>query len=230
MIGPTVPVRPHTSVLYQLSLASSVALRHREADLGHLCSGDWKVQAHERDQRTRRGGLQARKRTRAIHRHLLEILLEYIGRLLACLDPWTPRRRQFERRADQARERLQFLERSWPESKRIVLRRLRAAEDDISVDSRSEVETLAISSSEDSSPEAAAATAREPARPPPKARPSSRLRFRRQKSLCQQPHPRVDQQLQRQRQLQFGLQFQRQLQQLQFRGLRSRLNGGIQQF
>ena len=81
----------------------------------------------------------------AIHRHLLEILLEYIGRLLAFLDPWAPGRRQFERRADQARERLQFLERGWPESKRIVLPRLRAAEDAISVDSRSEVETLAIS-------------------------------------------------------------------------------------
>eukprot|EP00435_Cladocopium_sp_Y103_P009321 s211_g2.t1 len=35
------------------------------------------LQAHERDRKTRRGGLQAKNRTRAIHRHLLEILLEY---------------------------------------------------------------------------------------------------------------------------------------------------------
>ena len=128
------------------------------------------LQAHQRDRRTRRGGLQARKRTRAIHRHLLEILLEYIGRLLAFLDPRAPGRRQFERRAVQVRERLQFLEWGWPESKTIVLSRLSAADDTVSVDSRSEVETLAISSDE-SSPEEAAAAPSEPARPPPKACP-----------------------------------------------------------
>ena len=51
-----------------------------------------------------------------------------------------------------------------------MLCRLSAADDTVSVDSRSEVETLAISS-EDSSPEEAAAAPSEPARPPPKARP-----------------------------------------------------------
>ena len=51
-----------------------------------------------------------------------------------------------------------------------MLCRLSAADDTVSVDSRSEVETLAISSDE-SSPEEAAAAPSEPARPPLKARP-----------------------------------------------------------
>ena len=67
--------------------------------------------AHERNRRTHRGGIQAKKRTRAIHRHLLEILLEYVVRLLALLDPRAVGRRQFEQRENQVRERLRFLER-----------------------------------------------------------------------------------------------------------------------
>ena len=42
--------------------------------------------AHERNKRTHQSGVQAKKRTRAIHRHLLEILLEYIVRLLPLLE------------------------------------------------------------------------------------------------------------------------------------------------
>ena len=108
-----------------LLLCACVELRHhlsRESALGHLCLASAGVlEAHERNRKSHRGGLQAKKRTRAIHRHLLEILLEYVVPLLALLDPGAVGRRQFEQRENQVRERLQFLERGWPESKRIVL-------------------------------------------------------------------------------------------------------------
>ena len=41
---------------------------------------------------------------------MLEILLEYVVRLLALLDPGAVGRRQFEQRENQVRERLRFLE------------------------------------------------------------------------------------------------------------------------
>ena len=108
------------------------------------------LEAHERNRKSHRGGLQAKKRTRAIHRHLLEILLEYVVRLLALLDPGAVGRRQFEQRENQVRERLQFLERGWPGSKRIVLPRLEEyfrenQEEEVSIDSVSEVETIVFS-------------------------------------------------------------------------------------
>ena len=66
------------------------------------------LEAHERNRRTMKdtsGGIQAKNGTRAIHRHLLEILLEYVVRLLALLDPGAVGRRQFEQRENQVRER-----------------------------------------------------------------------------------------------------------------------------
>ena len=108
------------------------------------------LEAHLRNRRTHRGGIQAKKRTRAIHRHLLEILLEYIVRLLTLLDPGAAGRRQFVQREHQVRERLQFLEWGWPDSKQIVLPRLEEylrenQEEEVSIDSVSEVETIVFS-------------------------------------------------------------------------------------
>ena len=108
------------------------------------------LEAHLGNRRTHRGGIQAKKRPRAIHRHLLEILLEYIVRLLTLLDPGAAGRRQFVQREHQVRERLQFLERGWPDSKQIVLPRLEEylrenQEEEVSIDSVSEVETIVFS-------------------------------------------------------------------------------------
>lgn len=108
------------------------------------------LEAHEKNKQKQRGGLSAKKRTRAIHRHLLEILLEYIVRLLTLLEPGAVGRRQFEQRENQVRDRLRFLERGWPDSKRIVLPRLEDylrenQEEVVSIDSVSEVETIVFS-------------------------------------------------------------------------------------
>ena len=82
------------------------------------------VHAFQRNVATRRGGRQARARTRGIHRGLLQVLHERILRVLEQL--WDRAQRQVhEDRLQQIEERQAFLERGYPEDKYTVLPNIR---------------------------------------------------------------------------------------------------------
>lgn len=83
--------------------------------------------AHRRNTSQRRGGRkgQAARRTRAIHRHILDIFVQLLGHLLDIAGAGDPGRQQLVLRRDQAQERLDFLQTGFPEDKFTVLPDLR---------------------------------------------------------------------------------------------------------
>lgn len=115
------------------------------------------LEAHRRNRASNRGGRAARRRTRAIHRQLLEILLERVLRIIRQLAfAVASERRQWDLRYRQVQERLNYLSRedTFPESKHIVLPNLRSwvAEqpdireeaDRLSIESESVQETVSL--------------------------------------------------------------------------------------
>lgn len=115
------------------------------------------LDAHARNIQTRRGGRQARVRTRArgIHRGLLQLLKEHVFRLLAILARG-PCHRALSLRIQQIDQRLVFLRDNWVEDKRVVLPglrdwpELRVVEPDIEIESASEIESILYLSSDKS--------------------------------------------------------------------------------
>ena len=115
------------------------------------------VHAFQRNVATRRGGRQARARTRGIHRGLLQVLHERILRVLEQL--WDrAQRRVYEDRLRQIEERQAFLERGYPENKHTVLPNIRdfyivgGVEAPSDIESESLVETIVDSEEERDEP------------------------------------------------------------------------------
>ena len=133
----------------------------RSRDLGRLhLRLEGVLAAHRRDTRVKRGGGQARRRTRAIHRHILGFLVELLTGLLEVTGLTAPGRRQLVARQIQAQERLDWLnspENNFPASKFIVLPDLREYIQEyqpwetISVDSNSVNDPLEVPPTEPSS-------------------------------------------------------------------------------
>lgn len=106
---------------------------------------------HRENVQRRRGGRQAKARTRGIHRNLLNIFKERILRLLTVLVAGSERAPALHLRVRQIDERLTFLQNNWPEDKRDVLPSLRSyisdtqssqQRDTIIVESESEAESI----------------------------------------------------------------------------------------
>ena len=74
------------------------------------------LDAHQRNIGTRRGGRQARGRTRGIHRGILQVLKERILRVIASQLPG-PRVNILNLRVSQIDQRLAFLKHNWAEDK-----------------------------------------------------------------------------------------------------------------
>ena len=112
------------------------------------------LDAHQRNIGTRRGGRQARGRTRGIHRGILQVLKERILRVIASQLPG-PRVNILNLRVSQIDQRLAFLKHNWAEDKRSVIPGLRAwvlqenLDPVIEVESEEEVETVVYSSGEE---------------------------------------------------------------------------------
>lgn len=85
------------------------------------------MEANRRNLTQRRGGAAAQRRTRAIHKHLLVILINYLGDLLTGTQELSDSYRRERRvRRLQAEERLEYLEQgNFPENKWEVLLGLR---------------------------------------------------------------------------------------------------------
>ena len=111
---------------------SRVRSRSRSRDLESLRTRlQGILAAHRRNTNTRRAGRrgQAGRRTRAIHRHILDCLVELLKGLLQITGLADPGRRQLEVRRDQAQNRLDWLNspaNNFPEDKFTVLPDLRA--------------------------------------------------------------------------------------------------------
>ena len=82
------------------------------------------IDAYHRNCQTRRGGRQARARTRGIHRGILKVLKERILRLIAVLGSG-PRVQVYNTRIEQIDQRIQHLHNNWVEDRNIVLPGLR---------------------------------------------------------------------------------------------------------
>ena len=110
---------------------SRVRSRSRSRDLESLRTRlQGVLAAHRRNTNTRRAGRrgQAGRRTRAIHRHILDCLVELLKSLLQIPGLADPGRRQLEVRRDQAQNRLDWLHspaNNFPEDKFTVLPDLR---------------------------------------------------------------------------------------------------------
>ena len=110
---------------------SRVRSRSRSRDLESLHTRlQGVLAAHRRNTNTRRAGRrgQAGRRTRAIHRHILDCLVELFKSLLQITGLADPGRRQLEVRRDQAQNRLDWLHspaNNFPEDKFTVLPDLR---------------------------------------------------------------------------------------------------------
>ena len=104
------------------------------------------LEAHRRNLAQRRGGKNARRRTKGIHRGLLEILFT---RLTQLLDIVIQGRALHERRLQQVRDRLSWLSdpNNHPIDKSIVLPNIRSEVEGISVESESVLETVYLESS-----------------------------------------------------------------------------------
>ena len=104
------------------------------------------IEAHDRNVRQRRGGKAARRRTKSIHRGLLQALVTRLSQLLSII---VQGRSLYERRLRQAQDRLNWLgdPANFPTDKALVLPGARAEIEDISVESESVLETVYLESS-----------------------------------------------------------------------------------
>ncbi len=102
------------------------------------------IEAHQRNVSQRRGGKHARRRTKSIHRGLLEVLLTRLNQLLSFL---VEGRSVYERRAAQVQDRLDWLNvaTNFPADKTLVLPGLRSVADDWeSIESEGIVESVYV--------------------------------------------------------------------------------------
>ena len=98
------------------------------------------IEAHRRNVGQRRGG-KAGRRTKSIHRGLLEILVTRLSQLLSII---VQGRSLYERRLQQVQDRLNWLgdPANFPADKALVLPSARSEIEDISVESESVLETV----------------------------------------------------------------------------------------
>ena len=104
------------------------------------------IEAHRRNVGQRRGGKAARRRTKSIHRRLLEILVTRLSQLLSII---VQGRSLYERRLQQVQGRLNWLgdPANFPADKALVLPGARAEIEDILVEPESVLETVYLESS-----------------------------------------------------------------------------------
>lgn len=104
------------------------------------------VEAHRRNVNQRRGGKAARRRTKSIHRGLLEILVTRLSQLSSII---VQGRSLCERRLQQVQDRLNWLgvSTNFPADKALVLPGARSDIEGISVESESVLETVYLESS-----------------------------------------------------------------------------------